>query len=182
MAGKSAIPGSSGKHCRQSERNNQNKIAELHDWIFSFFPVFCLWYRDDVHCTAINTLYTRFLGGEYLRRWVARSQAGHLLHNFCGSALRQPKLVLQPAPTNHHQHQHHQKQAMRARLWLWNCLTLVVLYIHCGPNLSHNHDCCYSKFESSPYDWIEFFTDVWPMWSRSNFIGHNWNGSGDKTE
>ena len=28
-----------------------------------------------------------------------RSQAGHLLHNFCGSALRQPKFVHQP--TNH---------------------------------------------------------------------------------
>ena len=181
MAGKSAIPGSSGKHCRQSERNNQKKIVELHDWVFFFFSVFCLWNRDDVHCTAINTLYTR-LGGEYLRRWVARSQAGHLLHNFCGSALRQPKLVHQPTLTNHQPAPAPPAEAMRARLWLWNCLTLVVLYIHCGPNLSHNHDCWYSKFESSPYDWIEFFTDVWPMWSRSNFIGHNWNGSGDKTE
>ena len=178
MAGKSAIPGSPGKHCRQSERNNQKKIAELHDWVFSFFPGVCLWNRDDVHCTAINTLYTR-LGGEYLRRWAARSQAGHLLHNFCGSALRQPKLVHQPTLTNQHQ----QQQAMRARLWLWNCLTLVVRHIHRGPNISNNHDCWYSKFlESSTYDWIEFFTDVWPMWSRSNFIGHNWNGSGDKTE
>ena len=37
VAGKSAIPGSPGKHCRQSERNNQKKIAELHDWVFSFF-------------------------------------------------------------------------------------------------------------------------------------------------
>ena len=99
VAGKSAIPGSPGKHCRQSERNNQKKIAELHDWVFSFFSLFCLWNRGDVHCTAINTLYTRF-GGEYLRRWVARSQAGHLLHNFCGSALRQPKLVHQPPPTS----------------------------------------------------------------------------------
>ena len=104
VAGKSAIPGSPGKHCRQSERNNQKKIAELHDWVFSFFSLFCLWNRGDVHCTAINTLYTRF-GGEYLRRWVARSQAGHLLHNFCGSALRQPKLVHQPPPTTTNQHQ-----------------------------------------------------------------------------
>ena len=69
---------------------------------YFFFSVFCLWNRGDVHCTTINTLYTRF-GGEYLRRWAARSQAGHLLHNFCGSALRQPKLVHQPTLTNHHQ-------------------------------------------------------------------------------
>ena len=83
---------------------------------FLSFLSFCLWNRDDAHCTAINTLYTR-LGGEYLRRWVARSQAGHLLHNFCGSALRQPKLVHQPTTNPHqpptsttNQHQHHQQR------------------------------------------------------------------------
>ena len=39
VAGKSAILGSPGKHCRQSECNNQKKIAELHDWVFSFFSL-----------------------------------------------------------------------------------------------------------------------------------------------
>ena len=37
VAGKSAIPGSPGKHCRQSERNNQKKIVELHDFFLFVF-------------------------------------------------------------------------------------------------------------------------------------------------
>ena len=71
MAGKSAIPGSPGKHCRQSERNNQKKIAELHDWVFSFFSLFCLWNRDNAHSTAINTFQRRIfeeMGGALASR------------------------------------------------------------------------------------------------------------------
>ena len=95
MAGKSAISGSTGKHCRQSERNNQKKIVELHDFFLFVFGT------GTMLTAQLSTLFTPDSKEESIwgDGWRARKQ-----DTYCTTSVAAPLgnpnwCTNQPSPT-----------------------------------------------------------------------------------
>ena len=108
-----------------------------------FLSFLCFVFGTGTMFTAqLSTLFTRGLEESiWGDGWRARKQ-----DTYCTTSVAAPLgnpnwCTNQPSPTTPAP----PAEAMRARLWLWNCLTLVVRHIHCGPDLSHIHDCWYSN-------------------------------------